>query len=763
MKKGKQKPKPRQSISKASDYGKIDLSKLQHPKREKSKLIHSNKYQVSESIVKTLIDKIITLSVRQSYMNSLNKTFEDYYYNFLFNQLNSLFAVNYLFYYEEPETNKRENIFWNNNYDKENTWIEITEPNSSEVDRYANVFMKYKNFIPPPSPTKEKKNNGINRANTFNEENLKKIKSKTENELIETKIISKSPKKLSVKLNNILIKEGGAMDILEENSSYSGDEDPKEKNNKKKSRKSKSIENPISNIRNSLRQSFTLRKDVSKNSLSKSVSPEKDLFNDDNIIINKNSKKQPILPLKYKDIPESDNDFNLDKFSPPGVDNLRKEFEEEKIRKAKEAKKNAILKKLSNNSDNNNNFYDNLKVIDSNKLTFDSNGNLINFKPIKIEALSRDFLSLKNAIKGENLKKLRFKRKKNNNNSKEIPKIIKEKDKEKEKKPIIKNPEDDPEGKNKYEFVKISTVRSKQIIPGGSSFPIMLPNIGVIVREEDQVKKGSREFGKYFQKYSLNDYDRILKDFLPLQNKTAFKNNIMNSNNSMTQMNLTSGRKKIPKNLPLTQTQNFSNVNNINELTNPLMYPQESIQENDINNNTNLNINNTSSFIKTNKSNITYGLSGNNLYSLSRFNNASNYSEAGIIRLNKNCSTSSLKNEIENMKDLDSESFINFYPTKGKLNTRNIFHNNYKEFIKNKKGSREYDPNIGKKMNELNKKIIKAGTWGTQTLQKNNSTGNLLFSKHLTKYQALRELGSNILNGIKVKLPRGRKVDLNIK
>ena len=123
------------------------------------------------------------------------------------------------------------------------------------------------------------------------------------------------------------------------------------------------------------------------------------------------------MPLKYKDIPESDNDFNLDKFSPPGVDNLRKEFEEEKIRKAKEAKKNAILKKLSNKSDNNNNFYDNLKVIDSNKLTFDSNGNIINFKPIKIEALSRDFLSLKNAIKGENLKKLRFKRKKNNNNS----------------------------------------------------------------------------------------------------------------------------------------------------------------------------------------------------------------------------------------------------------------------------------------------------------------------------------------------------------
>ena len=42
------------------------------------------------------------------------------------------------------------------------------------------------------------------------------------------------------------------------------------------------------------------------------------------------------------------------------------------------------------------------------------------------------------------------------------------------------------------------------------------------------------------------------------------------------------------------------------------------------------------------------------------------------------------------------------------------------------------------------------------------STGNLLVSKHLTRYQALRELGSSLLNGIKVKLPRDRKVDVKI-
>ena len=801
MRKKKTKTKSRRQVVKEKDtnYGKIDISKLSSPTREKPELIHVNKYQVNEYIVKSIIDKIITLSVRESYNNKLDKMNKNYFSDYLFKQLNSLFAANYIYYYEEPETKKRDDLFWNNNFNKENTWIEITEPNSSKVDRYANVFMKYKNYIPPPSPKYEKKNSDVKRSHTFKKENF--IPG-NEKELIDGKMVGKYAKKYSVKLNNILIKENGVMDILEENSSCSAEEEIKEKNKKKIKRTSKSNEIHVNSLRSSTRKSFTLKKSYSKNNLSKSVSPKKE-FNsdyssdiDENLLLNKKSKKQPILPLKYKDIPESEGDFNLEKYSPPGVDNLRKQFEEEKIKKEKESKKKAYLKKATINE---NNFTDNLKIIDSDKLTFDSNGKIINFKPIRLEELSRDFLSLKNGIKSKNSnqKSPRFKRKKNNinNNSRESIKIIrgKDKEKEKEKKAIIKNPEDDPDGKNSHNFVKIASVKNQQIIPSGSSFPIMLPNIGVIVREDDQVKKGSREFGKYFQKYSLYDYDKILKDYLPLQNKAALKNNIMNSNNSLNPMNLTSVRKKIPKsfaintntsykytstnpivnnnnnssisnNLPLTQTQNF---NSVNELTNPLISPQEAIQQNDIsnnNNNTNMN-NNSSSFIKMNKSNISYAYSGNNLYSMSRMNNASNYSEAGIIRLNRNCSSSSLKNEIENMKDLDKESFVNFYPTKEKLKTRNIFQNNYQEFIKNKRSKKENNIIIGKRINELNKRIItKVGGWGTQTqtLQKNNSTGNLLFSKHLTKYQALRELGSNILSGIKIKLPRVRKVDLNI-
>ena len=221
----------------------------------------------------------------------------------------------------------------------------------------------------------------------------------------------------------------------------------------------------------------------------------------------------------------------------------------------------------------------------------------------------QDFASLKNGIKSlENnveLKKTNTRRKRNKK-SKEAPKTQTQKEKE----IITKNPEDDPNGINKFNFVKISSDKNEQIIPSGSNFSIMLPNIGVTLKEDDQIKEGTREFGKYFKKYSINDYDKILRDYLPLQNKTMLKNKMGQTTNTINNMNLTSVNKKIPSNmsykynstnslgnnntsinnnininLPFTQTQNF---NTVTELTNPLMNQQEMIQEND----TNTNINN---------------------------------------------------------------------------------------------------------------------------------------------------------------------------
>ena len=769
MKKPKNRTKTKRT-TKRDSISKLDLPLKSY--KEKPELIHDNPYQASESIAKALVDKIITISVRKSHNNHLNKIYKNYYFDCMQNQLDILFATNYLYYYDEPENEERNKIFWNKNLEKKNTWVEITEPNSSKIDRYENVFMQFINYNPPHVDNIDNKKSSIMRASTFNEGNSNK------DDLFDSKIPNNASQKFSLKIKDVLNKKGNEiLDILEEKSSASSKDEDTNRKKKKITKVRKSIKhitktkkkNSISPKRDSLIKSISPKKESSK---------EKKNSDDEDISKNKKSKRQSILAMNFIEIPNIDKESNNEIYSPPDVEKLRKAVIEGKIKKEKEEKKHALIKKMTSINNVENIFGDDNKMIDSNKLTFDSNGKIISFKPIKIESFNKDFLSLKNGIKSleinnANNKKSRFKRNKNKNQNEII-----QREKSYDKEIIIKNPEDDPEGKNSINYVKMSAIKNEQKIPSGSNFSLMLPNIGVTLREDDQVKEGKKEFGKYFKKYSMNDYDKILHEFLPLQNKTLIKNQLNQAENlTSSSMNMTSVNKKNKyistnplgnnlnnfnmtntTNTPLTQTLNY---NTISELPNPLINQQETIQENDINTNNN----NNSSFIKTNKSMNSY-YSGNNIYSgsMSRLynNNMSNFTAPKFIMLNKNCSSTSLKNEIENLKDLNEESNLNIYPSKIKLKSRNIFLDNYKEFYKNKRIKEKTINLIDSRTNELNKKIMINGLWGSQTLQKNKSSGNLLYGKHLTKYQALRELGSNLLTGIKIKLPRDRKVDINI-
>ena len=769
MKKPKNRTKTKRT-TKRDSISKLDLPLKSY--KEKPELIHDNLYQASESIAKALVDKIITISVRKSHNNHLNKIYKNYYFDCMQNQLDILFATNYLYYYDEPENEERNKIFWNKNLEKKNTWVEITEPNSSKIDRYENVFMQFINYNPPHVDNIDNKKSSIMRSSTFNEGNSNK------DDLFDSKIPNNASQKFSLKIKDVLNKKGNEiLDILEEKSSASSKDEDTNRKKKKITKVRKSIKHPtkakkknsISPKRDSLIKSISPKKESSK---------EKKNSDDEDISKNKKSKRQSILAMNFIEIPNIDKESNNEIYSPPDVEKLRKAVIEGKIKKEKEEKKHALIKKMTSINNVENIFGDDNKMIDSNKLTFDSNGKIISFKPIKIESFNKDFLSLKNGIKSleinnANNKKSRFKRNKNKNQNEII-----QREKSYDKEIIIKNPEDDPEGKNSINYVKMSAIKNEQKIPSGSNFSLMLPNIGVTLREDDQVKEGKKEFGKYFKKYSMNDYDKILHEFLPLQNKTLIKNQLNQAENlTSSSMNMTSVNKKNKyistnplgnnlnnfnmtntTNTPLTQTLNY---NTISELPNPLINQQETIQENDINTNNN----NNSSFIKTNKSMNSY-YSGNNIYSgsMSRLynNNMSNFTAPKFIMLNKNCSSTSLKNEIENLKDLNEESNLNIYPSKIKLKSRNIFLDNYKEFYKNKRIKEKTINLIDSRTNELNKKIMINGLWGSQTLQKNKSSGNLLYGKHLTKYQALRELGSNLLTGIKIKLPRDRKVDINI-
>ena len=785
MKKTKHKGTNKKATMRANDPPPSKPETPNQSRKEKSELIHINQYQANESIAKSIVDKIITISVRQSHNKHLNRRYNNYYFEYMQAQLDSLFATNFLYYYDEPETEERNKIFWNKNLDKKNTWIEITEPNSSKIDRYENIFMKFVDYNPPTEENIDIKKSPFARSNTLKEG------SSSKNDLLDSKVKSNSSKRYSVKMKDYMIKKTNnkILDILEERSSASSKDEENNLNPKKIPKIKKSIRNSIS----SLNKSLSSKRESLKNVLTKSQSPQKEQTtenennnNDDKDEIeqkNPRLKKKQILSMNYEEIPDLENELNSEAYSPPEVESLRKEIVKGKIRKEKEEKKQALIRKMSTINNTDENIFENDKrIIDSNKLTFDSNGEIISFKPFKIETLSKDFVSLKNGIRSPELNNVNNKKTKmkkiKNNKSEDVSKTNIPKEKTKEKEIIVKNPEDDPNGKNKLNYVKISKIKNEQIIPSGSNFSLLLPNIGVTLKENDQVKKGTHEFGKFFKKYSINDYNKILRDYLPLQNKSMLKSKMSQSSQSN---NLTTSNINLPKklnantsykytstnpainnniniNLPFTQTQNF---NTISELSNPLINQPEAIQENDLNSFNN----NNSSLLKSNKSINSYYFSGNNLYSgsLSKLrNNMSNFTESKFITLNRNCSSSSLKNEIENVKDLNEEDNFNFYPTKIRLQSRNIFQENYKEFYKNKKIKEKTLNIIGKRTNELNKKIMINGLWGTQTLQKNKSSENLLFSKHLTKYQALRELGSNLLTGIKVKLPRDRKVDINI-
>jgi hypothetical protein len=504
--------------------------------------------------------------------------------------------------------------------------------------------------------------------------------------------------------------------------------------------------------------------------------------------------------MKYKEIPGIEKEYIHDKYDPPNINVLRKEREEEIIKKEKEEKKNLNIKKIMEivknaNNENNNNSKKKIKLFDSNKLTFDSNGKILSFKQVSIESLMNDFATLKDSIKSFDanikLKKIKKKNTKNISQTRDDDKAhtnIKEK--------VVKNPEDDPNGINRYNYVKLNLDKNEQIIPSGSNFSIMLPNIGVILKEDEQIKEGNRDFGKYFKKYSKEDYDKILNDYVPLQNRTMLKNKINESaggmnrtmtkkiskkilNNSNNSIKMSTNNNLLGNNLLLsTRTQNSSQINNIfNNIdsSNPLINHDNTIQGNDSFNNTNnrnINFNiskdnkyntlNNSSLLKTLKSykHQSYNNSflNSNYINANKTRNGSYDTLHGFIKLNKN--TSSLKNELDSLKDLDEKSDLNLYPKPKKIDIRhkNIFESNYRDFrrLKNK------DNQAKNNLNEFNKKIISNQGWGNRTISKNMSTGNLLYSKHHTRYQALRELGSNLLNGIKVKLPRDRKVDVKI-
>ena len=547
------------------------------------------------------------------------------------------------------------------------------------------------------------------------------------------------------KLKMTKIQEGLENDKLNNNEKDNSSRDDNEKTQKNKQIKKKLI------------LSETPNKEEENNT---NINKQKVQQNNPNQNQNQNSKSKKIQMINFPaiDIPDIDKEFIHDEFDPPNINKLRREREEEIKRKERERKLLMEEKKMAKKKDDSEKINKKVKQLDSNKFTFDSNGKIISFKQYKLENLSKDFNFIKNTIKdsGEGIKS---NKKKMISMKDQLIKINEE---------IIKNPVEE-EKKEKIEKIE----KKEKIIPSGSNFQIMLPNIGVVIKENQKIKEGGREFNKFFNKYSIHDYDKILNDYVPLQNKTKMRT-------KLEKMNLTTPNNIIQKKMSESVDNPRNNINTINNtnnnktfnnynindnmnINNPLLTTNDNIQINinDVDNNM---INNNSSYLKTSIGINSFNKNSNNYNPLmTSFNLRSafmNYSQGrkgnnlNDSIMMKKAGATSLKMEIESVADLRNDKTY-FGPEN--LKQKNIFGRN---FMKNYKIALIKTP-ARNPLAHFNKNILTDANWGNKSVEKGPQKENIVFARHHTKQQALRELGSNILSGIKIKLPRDRKVELN--
>ena len=682
--KNKTKKKSRRSISKPSNNPN-SMNELLNDGKIKEQRINNNINNISEKISypphlgeiisKIIIDKIITLSVRNSENNENCPKYQDYYFDYLETQINNLFSINNIFYTEEPENidNFDYRKFWKTSYNKANTWVEIKEPNSSKCDRFEGVLVKY---IPLENDTS-------NISNDLIKQGSKHDSPLRENNNIRNDINPKNKNK-----KNFKNYKKSELESLEEIGSDSGDEEQIQSKEKKSITMNSSINKTIKEkpkkIDVNLKQSVSLDKNLSR------------------------KKKFEKVEFSSEDIPGINELFNFDKYDPPEIEVLRKDYEKEM--KEKNVQLNKILNQKIHSNINKGNFVKEIKF-DSEKLTFDPDGRIIKFKPLNINILANDFKQLKHKF--------------------EIQKPLK-------KMPSTK---------------KIFN----RVIKRKSSIKATKNEIKI------KIKKGNRDFGKFFKKYSLEDYDKILKEYLPKQNQELVKNHLKRmqssselGNNKGNLMSLSMNNSKnfynnsfdFPN--PLINQDNLENETNLSNINSPISQRNsfKNINANTFNNFKNATMNN-SSILNNNFNNSSMTNRSNKFHIFNQNRN-------GFIKL-KNVSNSSLKIELDLLNDLDLKNqFLS--PDNKRKKFENIFSKRYQNIFK--KESKENE--VSKDLNDLNKKIIRDVGWGNDTSKKNSSCQNIIKPKQYNKSQIFRELGNNFLNNFKLKLPRERKTSVLI-
>ena len=438
----------------------------------------------AEDIAWHMVEKIISLTVSNSFKQKVEKQVYDECYTYLIDSLNTYLNSQFITIDKEDEKKREndsfpnfeieekieentinsilnnnsltvdlQNKYFGNYYRGENNWEIINEPNSSEYDRYSSTLINY--IIPENKP---QENIPVSK--------LEKVEEEAQ--------LTTSNFKISRRSRNI--------DLKKLRLSQTGDQIIKKRN--------------MGEIMNKF----------SFHDISIEEAPS-EIFKD-------------IIDLK---------ELRLEKET-----ELKKKEEETKqrlkaLKKVEEQKKEEGQLK---------------KQYEKKKLTIDPNGDIVFIKGYKIETLAKEFLSIKSNMKmlktekqeiPPAIEKLEIINSENNittpNINKEkkrrrssLPKLdIKDKDKDKE------NEKDNNNNKNVLPSLEKKTIQNsleKKIERGpislsGSCFDRIHLEIGVSMKENKKFKTGGKDFFIKYNKYSIETYNKKLKDTLSA-NKTQY-------------------------------------------------------------------------------------------------------------------------------------------------------------------------------------------------------------------------------------------------
>ena len=476
------------------------------------------------------------------------------------------------------------------------------------------------------------------------------------------------------------------------------------------------------------------------------------IIEDDN-----HKKKIGFLPIQSYDIPNFDEEYNNDKYDIGNIKELRNDIMKNQLKKEKEKKKQLskeleIKFKISKK---------NSQILDASKFTFDSNGNIFPFKKYYLNNNSKEFFHPNNTIKTLYIKEAKenafFKTplKENDNIIIHSPNSRKTVNYEKENNYKLDG---------NYLFRKISPEKiGNKIIPSGNNYNLILPNVGVNIKYPNKKeKKGMKDFSEYFKKYTLDDYEKMLNEYVPKKNtiffSSSFAVNNNNNNDNINSLNNNNNNDNIN-----SLNNNNNNNDNINSLNN-----NNNNNNNTSNNNNNIVNNNKKSLNKLNFNYYNDSFNQSLFQSLSsrtlndkflndNLDNSSNLSSSRFIssqlsnktiKLNPKINSSSLKLKLDNISNLsdnlDENSFL-----KKSITSRNVIKNKlYRRFSEKKDMS---DVNL------FNFNIIHNKNWGKNNYHSNNNlSASLNKPSKPNRSSFLRELGRNLL-GKRIKLPRERK------